>query len=603
MPDNEQAGTIVKVAGPLVVARGLASPKMYDVVRVGAERLMGEIIELRGSDASIQVYEETNGLGPGDPVFSTGGPLSVELGPGLLQSIYDGVQRPLDMIREKTGNFITRGIDLPALDREKKWEFEPLVKVGDEVRGGDIIGKVEETAIIDHKIMVPHGLGGRVTRIEHDFFTVADVVAVLGEGPDATDLTLMQRWPVRRPRPYQGKRSPVEGLVTGQRVIDTFFPVVKGGAACIPGPFGSGKTVVQHQIAKWADADVILFVGCGERGNEMTEVLIDFPELIDPYSGKPLMMRTVLIANTSNMPVAAREASVYTGVTIAEYFRDMGYDVALQADSTSRWAEALREISGRLEEMPGEEGYPAYLGSRIASFYERAGLTDCTGKPDRRGSVTVVGSVSPPGGDISEPVTQSTLRVVKVFWGLEDRLAFMRHFPAINWLISYSMYLEKVEARWREVVDPSFAALRARAMVLLQREAELEEIVRLIGVEALSPSERLVMEGARSIREDFLQQNAYDENDTFTSLKKQFRLLRLVMLFHAEAQKALDAGADIADILASPTRERIAVAKFVKEEDLAALSRLERAVEKGMEDLVQAKAAELRGPGGEERAV
>lgn len=598
MQDKEQVGTIVKVSGPLVVARGLPSPKMYDLVRVGDVRLMGEIIELRAGAASIQVYEETGGLGTGDPVYSTGGALSVELGPGLLESIYDGVQRPLDIIREREGNFIKRGVDVPALNREKKWEFEPLVKAGDEVGPGDVLGKVEETSIIDHRIMVPHGVRGRVTHIEHDFFKVTDVVAVIGEGKEAVDVTLIQRWPVRRPRPYVTKESPTEPLVTGQRVIDTFFPLVKGGTACIPGPFGSGKTVVQHQVAKWADADVILFVGCGERGNEMTEVLIDFPKLIDPYSGKPLMMRTVLIANTSNMPVAAREASVYTGMTIAEYYRDMGYNVALQADSTSRWAEALREISGRLEEMPGEEGYPAYLGSRIASFYERAGLVRCTGAGGRRGSVSVVGSVSPPGGDISEPVTQSTLRVVKVFWGLEDRLAFMRHFPAINWLISYSMYLEKVESRWGEIVDPSFAGLRNEAMTLLQREAELEEIVRLIGVEALSPNERLVMEAARSIREDFLQQNAYDENDTFTSLKKQFRLLKLVMLFYQKGLGALEAGADIADILASPCRERIAVAKFISEDDLHEFDRLERVVSKAMEDLSEEARAEQAVAGG-----
>lgn len=583
---TEQVGRIKKVAGPLVVARGLVEPKMYDLVRVGDERLMGEVIELRGEEASIQVYEETNGLGPGDPVVSTGGALSVELGPGLLESIYDGVQRPLDLIRDATGNYITRGTDMPGLDREKDWEFVPSVKVGEEVSGGDILGRVQETPVVEHRVMVPPGVGGRVVEIAAGPRKVTDVIARIGEGQGAVELTMMQRWPVRRPRQYRRKFAPRDQLVTGQRVIDTFFPVAKGGTACVPGPFGSGKTVIQHEIAKWADADVILFVGCGERGNEMTEVLLEFPELIDPSSGEPLMKRTVLIANTSNMPVAAREASVYTGVTIAEYYRDMGYHVALQADSTSRWAEALREMSGRLEEMPGEEGYPAYLGSRIASFYERAGLVECMGNDERAGSVTVVGSVSPPGGDLSEPVTQATLRVVKVFWGLEDRLAFRRHFPAINWLISYSMYLDQVSSRWAELVDPAFKELGAEAMTLLQREAELEEIVRLIGVEALSSGDRLIMEGAMSIREDFLQQNAFDEVDTYTSLGKQFLLLRLVMTFYREAKKALDAGVEINDVLASDVREGIAGAKLIREENMGEFDRLEKAVIKAMESLV-----------------
>ena len=586
MADEQHVGIVVKVAGPLVVARDLAYPKMYDLVRVGNERLMGEIIELRGEDASIQVYEETGGIGPGDPVFSTGGALSVELGPGLLESIYDGVQRPLDLIREAVGNYIVRGLDMPGLSREKEWEFVPTVKEGDQVTEGDILGTVEETPVVQHRVMVPPGLSGRVLETVSGSHKVTDVVARIGEGAEAVEVTLMQRWQVRRRRPYAKKLAPREPLVTGQRVIDTFFPVAKGGTACVPGPFGSGKTVIQHEIAKWADADVILFVGCGERGNEMTEVLLEFPGLIDPNSGEPLMKRTVLIANTSNMPVAAREASVYTGVTIAEYYRDMGYNVALQADSTSRWAEALREISGRLEEMPGEEGYPAYLGTRIASFYERAGLVRCLGAGERDGSVTIVGSVSPPGGDLSEPVTQATLRVVKVFWGLEDRLAFRRHFPAINWLISYSMYLDQVSKKWDELVDPSFKEIRAKAMTLLQREAELEEIVRLIGIEALSDTERLVMEGARNIREDFLQQNAFDEIDTYTSLKKQFLLLKLVMTFHSEAEKALAAGAEINDILTSPVREQIAGAKFIREENLGEFERLETTVAKAIADLI-----------------
>jgi V/A-type H+-transporting ATPase subunit A len=586
MADEQKAGRVIKVAGPLVVATELGDPRMYDLVRVGPQRLMGEVIELRADLASIQVYEETDGLGPGDPVYSTGGALSVELGPGLLESIYDGVQRPLDLIREATGNFIVRGTEMPALKRDREWDFIPLAKVGDEVSAGDFLGRVQETPVVEHRVMVPHGVSGRLSEIRRGKRKVTDVVAVIGEGQQAVEVTLMQRWPVRLGRPYRRKHAPHEPLTTGQRVIDTFFPLGKGGTACIPGPFGSGKTVVQHQIAKWADADVVVFVGCGERGNEMTEVLLEFPELTDPYSDEPLMKRTVLIANTSNMPVAAREASVYTGITIAEYYRDMGYNVALMADSTSRWAEALREISARLEEMPGEEGYPAYLGSRLASFYERAGLVSCRCAGERTGTVTVVGSVSPPGGDLSEPVTQATLRLVKVFWGLEDRLAFMRHFPAINWLISYSLYLEQISKKWDERVDPSFKDLRRRAMSLLQREAELEEIVRLIGVEALSATERLAMEGARSIREDFLQQNAYDEIDTFTSLKKQFLLLGLVMLFHGEAEKALAAGAEIDDVLELPVRERIAGAKFIREDRLGDFDRLEREVTRVIEDLV-----------------
>jgi len=598
MAEEQGVGTVVKVAGPLVVARGLEQPKMYDLVKVGHSRLMGEIIELRGDMASIQVYEETGGLGPGDPVYSTGGALSVELGPGLIESIYDGVQRPLDIIRDIAGNFIARGVDVPSLSREKLWEFVPKVKEGDEVTGGDIIGTVQETPVIEHRIMVPHGVSGRISHIKSGKFKVTDVVAVVEDGKKETEITMMQKWPVRRNRPYKKKLAPHTPLLTGQRVIDTFFPLAKGGTACVPGPFGSGKTVIQHEIAKWANADVIIFVGCGERGNEMTEVLIEFPELIDPYSGEPLMKRTVLIANTSNMPVAAREASIYTGVTIAEYFRDMGYDVALQADSTSRWAEALREISGRLEEMPGEEGYPAYLGTRLAAFYERSGLVECACSGKREGSVTLVGSVSPPGGDLSEPVTQATLRVVKVFWGLEDRLAFMRHFPAINWLVSYSMYLDKVSEKWDEMVDPSFKTLREEAMALLQRASELEEIVRLIGIEALSSAERLVMESARNIREDFLQQNAYDEIDTYSSIKKQFLLLKAIMAFHHEAEKALESGVDINDIISCPIREKLAVAKFIPEERAEEeLSSLEKEVVSAISSLSEGEKVERAASG------
>ena len=591
MAEERGGGRIIKVSGPLVVATGLDDPKMYDLVRVGRERLMGEVIELRGDEASVQVYEETGGLGPGDPVFTTGMPLSVELGPGLIESIYDGVQRPLNLLFDKAGNYITRGMEMPGLSREKEWEFVPTVKVGDQVSEGDFLGTVQESPVIEHRIMVPAGVGGKVLDINGGSHTVTDVIATIGEG-DGVEVTMMQKWPVRLGRPFKKKLAPFSPLTTGQRVIDTFFPVAKGGTACVPGPFGSGKTVIQHQIAKWADAEVILFIGCGERGNEMTEVLIEFPELIDPHSGEPLMNRTVLIANTSNMPVAAREASVYTGITIAEYFRDMGYQVALQADSTSRWAEAMREISGRLEEMPGEEGYPAYLGTRIAAFYERAGLVQCKCSGERTGSVTVVGAVSPPGGDLSEPVTQSTLRVVKVFWGLEDKLAFRRHFPAINWLISYSLYVHKISESWAELVDPEFKELRDLAMSLLQQESELEEIVRLIGVEALSSRERLVMEGARSVREDFLQQNAFDDVDTFTSLEKQFLLLRLIMTFYKEAGKALTAEVEIGDILAIPEREEIAAAKFISEENLGEFDALERKVVEAIDGLIESKSAE-----------
>jgi len=569
-----EQGAISKVSGPLVVAEGLTNAKMYDLVRVGKDRLMGEVIEIRGEAVSVQVYEETTGLGPGDPVFSTGEALSVELGPGLLASIYDGVQRPLNVIRDKVGDFITRGVEVSGLNREKKWEFKPTAKVGDEVSTGDILGTVQETVIIEHKIMVPPNVKGKIKEIYAGEFTVEEPVAVLEKDGKKHEVTMLQKWPVRRGRPYKEKVPPDEPLISGQRVIDTFFPVAKGGTACVPGPFGSGKTVIQHQLAKWANAEIIIFIGCGERGNEMTDVLMEFPELKDPYSGEPLMKRTVLIANTSNMPVAAREASVYTGVTIGEYFRDMGYSVALQADSTSRWAEALREISGRLEEMPGEEGYPAYLGSRAAAFYERAGKTICLGKDEREGTLTVVGAVSPPGGDLSEPVTQNTLRVVKVFWGLEDQLAYQRHFPAISWLRSYSLYMDETEKYWTEKVDPEFKKLRVDAMAILQREAELKEIVRLVGVEALSVNERILMETAKSIREDFLQQNAFHEVDTFTSLEKQFLMLKDVMHFHEMALEAVEKGVPIKDILDAPIRERISRAKFLKEEEIGKLKDL-----------------------------
>ena len=573
-----ETGVVVKVSGPLVVARDLPNPKMYDLVKVGKDRLMGEIIELRGNLASIQVYEETAGLGPGDEVVSTGEPLSVELGPGLLTSIYDGVQRPLDVIRAKYGNYVTRGVEEPGLSRERRWAFTPAVKVGEQVGPGDILGTVPETKVIAHRILVPVGVEGKVSEIREGEFTVQDVVAVVETPQGEVPVTMMQRWPVRRPRLYAEKVTPSEPLVTGQRIVDTFFPISMGGTACVPGPFGSGKTVLQHAIAKWANAQIVVFVGCGERGNEMTDVLLEFPELTDPYSGEPLMLRTVLIANTSNMPVAAREASVYTGITIAEYYRDMGYHVALQADSTSRWAEALREISGRLEEMPGEEGYPAYLGTRLAAFYERAGRVICLGRDRRVGSVSAIGSVSPPGGDLSEPVTQATLRVVKVFWGLEDRLAFARHFPAINWLNSYSLYLEKVEDYWKEAVDPDYAELREEAMGILQREAELQEVVRLIGIEALSDQERLIMETAKSLREDFLQQNAFDDADAFTSLGKQYRLLKLIMAYHRLAMQELEKGRSVEEVIDLPVQEEIARAKFIPEDELEKFDRLEERV-------------------------
>jgi V/A-type H+-transporting ATPase subunit A len=549
--------------------------RMYDVVRVGERGLVGEIIELRGDRASIQVYEETGGMGPGEPVETTGQPLSVELGPGLLRSIYDGIQRPLNLIMERSGEYIARGVEVPGLSRETRWHFVPRAKVGDQVGAGDILGTVKETEIIEHRVMVPPGQSGEVIAIAEGDFTVEDTVCTLRKADGSSfGLTMMQRWPVRLGRPYVEKHGPDIPMVTGQRVIDTFFPIAKGGTACIPGPFGSGKTVVQHQLSKWADAQIIVFVGCGERGNEMTDVLLEFPHLEDPSTGKPLMDRTVLVANTSNMPVAAREASVYSGITIAEYFRDMGYTVALMADSTSRWAEALREMSGRLEEMPGEEGYPAYLSSRAAEFYERSGRVTSLGSDKREGSLTVVGAVSPPGGDLSEPVTQATLRIVKVFWGLDASLADRRHFPAINWLRSYSLYLDQIDSWLRANVGEDWPGMRAESMRILQKEDELQEIVRLVGVDALSRDDRMILETAKSIREDFLQQNAFDGVDTYTSMAKQYRLLKLILEFHRQAQAAIDRGGNLDRLLALSVREEIARAKYIPEDQVAAFDGL-----------------------------
>ncbi len=563
------AGTIVKVAGPLVVADGMSDANMFDVVRVSERRLIGEIIEMHEDRASIQVYEETAGLGPGEPVKTTGLPLSVELGPGLIGTIYDGIQRPLREIMNICGANLTRGVDVPKLDREKKWTFIPLVKPGDSVVYGDVLGTVDETPVVKHKIMVPKGADGTVESINGGDFTVDQTVAVIKTEKGSKEITLMQRWPVRVQRPYKRKLSPDVLLTTGQRVIDTLFPLAKGGVAAVPGPFGSGKTVVQHQLAKWAAADIIVYIGCGERGNEMTDVLNEFPELKDPRTGNSLMERTVLIANTSDMPVAAREASIYTGVTIAEYFRDMGYTVALMADSTSRWAEALREMSGRLEEMPGEEGYPAYLGSRLAQFYERAGRVIVSGSGETEGALSVIGAVSPPGGDISEPVSQATLRIVKVFWGLDADLAYKRHFPAINWLTSYSLYADSLEEWFNRNVRDDWSVLRGRFLALLQEEAELDEIVKLVGMDALSPSDRLKMEAARSIREDFLHQNAYDEIDTYTSLEKQYYMMTAILMYYDHSAQALEKGADIEKIVKLPVREKIGRLKYAPEEKVA----------------------------------
>ena len=582
-----KTGRIIKVSGPLVVAEGMEEANIYDVVKVGEKKLIGEIIEMRGDKASIQVYEETTGIGTGDPVITTGEPLSLELGPGLIESMFDGIQRPLDAFEKAAKSpFLVRGIAVNALNREKVWTFVPTVKEGDEVEAGDVIGTVQETAVVLHKIMVPYGVSGKVKSIKGGDFTVDTTVCVVETAKGDRELSLMQKWPARKGRPYATKLKPDAPMTTGQRVIDTFFPVTKGGAAAVPGPFGAGKTVTQHQIAKWGDAEIVVYVGCGERGNEMTDVLNEFPELIDPKTGQSLMKRTVLIANTSNMPVAAREASIYTGITIAEYFRDMGYSVSIMADSTSRWAEALREMSGRLEEMPGDEGYPAYLGSRLAEYYERAGRVICLGKDGREGAVTAIGAVSPPGGDISEPVTQSTLRIVKVFWGLDAQLAYKRHFPAINWLSSYSLYADTVDSYFNKEVAPDWSELRMEAMALLQEEASLEEIVRLIGIDALSSQDRLKLEVAKSIREDYLQQNSFHEVDTYTSLEKQYRMLKLVILFKKEAERALEAGVYLNDILNLEVRDKVARAKYIEEKNISRTDEIAAEVKAAIDELI-----------------
>ena len=561
------SGKVTKVSGPLVVAEGLSDANVSDVVRVGKQRLIGEILNMTGDSASIQVYEETSGLGPGADVETTGYPLSVELGPGMLDGIYDGIQRPLTEIRKLTGATITRGVDVPALNREKLWEFVPTATVGSRVVTGDIIGTVQETTAILHKIMVPVGVSGTISSIQAGSFTVLDTVCLVkGDDGENHRLTLMQKWPVRKSRPYIKKYVPTRPLCSGQRVIDTLFPLAKGGTAAVPGPFGSGKTVVQHQLAKWSDVDVVVYIGCGERGNEMTDVLMEFPELKDPRNGEPLMKRTVLIANTSDMPVAAREASIYTGITIAEYFRDMGYDVAVIADSTSRWAEALREMSGRLEEMPGEEGYPAYLASRLAQFYERAGVVECLGADDRRGSLTAIGAVSPPGGDTSEPVSQATMRIVKVFWGLDSSLAYARHFPAINWLTSYSLYVEGLKKWYDKELGVKFMQNREKTMGILQEEASLQEIVKLVGQDALSIGDRLTLETAKMIREDFLQQNAFVDVDSYSSYERQAILLQMILDYDTLCRKAMEQGANLNKLINIHAREQIGRAKAVPED-------------------------------------
>ena len=579
-------GSIIKVAGPLIVAENMQDSKMYDVVHVSRQGLIGEIIELRGDKASIQVYEETGGLGVGEEVVSTGEPLSVELAPGLIESIFDGIQRPLVKMRDLSGGRIGRGQHVDALDHERKWDFIPTAKVGDKVIPGDVLGVVKENTLIEHKILVPFGVTGTVKSIQSGKKTIVEDIAVIATEKGDKAVQMLRKWPVRRPRPIKEKVSPYMPMVTGQRVIDTLFPVAKGGVAAVPGPFGSGKTVVQHQLAKWADADIIVYIGCGERGNEMTDVLNEFPELIDPKSGEPLMKRTVLIANTSDMPVAAREASIYTGITIAEYFRDMGYNVAIMADSTSRWAEALREMSGRLEEMPGEEGYPAYLSSRLAEFYERAGMCKVLGKEDVMGSITAIGAVSPPGGDLSEPVSQATLRIVKVFWGLSAQLAYKRHFPAIDWLTSYSLYSDKLNLWFDKNVDAEWEKQRAAAMRILQEEASLDEIVRLVGMDALSQEDRLTMETAKSIREDYLHQNAFHEVDTFASLKKQYKMLRLILLSDELGRDALSRRVDIEDILALPVREEIGRSKYIPESEMGKLDEIESKLKQEMAALI-----------------
>lgn len=580
-------GRIVKVSGPLVIAEGMRDSNMFDVVRVSEHQLIGEILEIHGERASIQVYEETSGLGPGGPVVSTGVPLSVELGPGLLENIFDGIQRPLETMRAQTGNNITRGINIPALSRDKKWAFKPVASKGDKVVAGDIIGTVQENNIFEHRIMVPFGTEGTVQKILEGEFTIEETIAVIKTENGNVNLTMMQRWPVRKERPYKEKLSPDEPMITGQRIIDTLFPIAKGGVAAIPGPFGSGKTVVQHQLAKWADADLVVYIGCGERGNEMTDVLMEFPELKDPKTGESLMKRTVLIANTSDMPVAAREASIYTGITIAEYFRDMGYSVALMADSTSRWAEALREMSGRLEEMPGEEGYPAYLSSRLAQFYERAGKVVAIGTEGRVGALSAIGAVSPPGGDISEPVTQATLRIVKVFWGLDSNLAYRRHFPAINWLISYSLYGDRMQDWYTKNISRDFEKYRSEMMKILQEESELEEIVRLVGVDALSPKDRVTLEAARSIREDYLHQDAFHDVDTYATMQKQFKMLKLILSYFYKAQDAVKKDVELKELFDMPVREKIGRAKYIPEDKIdSEFQKIEQALSDEMDALV-----------------
>ncbi|MBS6465103.1 MAG: V-type ATP synthase subunit A [Firmicutes bacterium] len=578
-------GKIVKISGPLIVAENMADCKMFDVVRVSEKKLIGEIIELRGDRASVQVYEETSGLGPGESVESTGEPLSVELAPGLIESIFDGIQRPLEKIYEKYGDRISRGISVHNLDREKKWTYHATAKVGDRVKPGDELGYVQETAVVRHKIMVPHGAEGEVVSNGDGEYNITETVAVLRSGDETREICMLQKWPVRKGRPYMEKMSPSMPMVTGQRVIDTLFPVAKGGVAAVPGPFGSGKTVVQHQLAKWADADIIVYIGCGERGNEMTDVLNEFPELKDPKTGEPLMKRTVLIANTSDMPVAAREASIYTGITIAEYFRDMGYNIAIMADSTSRWAEALREMSGRLEEMPGEEGYPAYLSSRLAEFYERAGIVRVCGQEERFGSITAIGAVSPAGGDLSEPVAQATLRIVKVFWGLSSALAYKRHFPAIDWLISYSLYADRLADWYNEHIAADFSKLRQFAMSVLQEEAELNEIVRLVGADALSYKDRLTMETAKSIREDYLHQNAFHEVDTYASLEKQYQMMKLIYDFHRLGNEALARDVEYASLISLPVREKIGRAKYIPEAEIESFDAISREIAESIKSL------------------